>query len=202
MTAKVIVMAGSRRFMNTKSKRENKRYKQLIAPDVAVVRPEQEDLGSQIVTCPSVHYRRYVAENQEAIAYVAYQGWKKEGRGIVTLMPLWENNDPELAVLYVSAANLVKLPLLEPCLNADQFPFWYISLKELVRSQISNRLDTYNPHTEVVILGQVEDMSQVFPDEEIYQQIHRIEIFTFSNFKSSLQDCYEQFRGRATEFIF
>lgn len=180
----------------------NKRlYRQLLAADVAVVRPA-EDVDSQIIMHPAVYYRRYVAENQEAIGYVAYQGWQKEGRGIVTLMPLWEKDDPELAVLYVSEANLLKLPLLEPCsLKFSCFPRWYVSLKELVRSQIVTRLNFYDPQTEVVILGQVEDMSYVFPDEEIYQQIQRVEIFTFSDFEPSIQGCYERFRGRASEFV-
>lgn len=180
----------------------SKRSQQLLTADVTVVRPEQDDLDSQIVIHPAVHYRHYVAENQAAIGYVAYQGWQKEGRGIVTLMPLWEKDDPELAVLYVSEANLLKLPLLEPCsLKFSCFPRWYVSLKEIVRSQIVTRLNSYNPQTEVVILGQVEDMSQVFPDEVIYKQIHKVEIFTFSDFEQSIQDCYEQFRGRASEFI-
>lgn len=188
--------------MNTRYKQKlNKRYRKLIAADVVVVRPGQEDADSKIEMRPAIHYRRYVTENQEAIAYVAYQGWQKEGRGIVTLMPLWENDDPELAVLYVSQTNLVKLPLLEPCVDANLFPRWYISLKELVRSQIAVRLNIYDPQTEVVILGQVEDMSQVFPDEEIYQQIHQVEIFTFSSFDPSYQGCYKRFRGRASEFI-
>lgn len=190
--------------MSTKYKfKLNKQfYRQLLAVDVAVVRPEQEDADSQVVMHPAVHYRRYVAENQEAIAYVAYQGWQKEGPGIITLMPLWEKADPELAVLYVSEANLSKLPLLEPCFEkAQHLPRWYVSLSNLVRSQIVTRINSYEPETEVVILGQVEDMSQVFPDEEIYQQIYRVEIFTFCDFKPSIQSCYEQFQGRASEFI-
>ncbi len=180
----------------------NKRSKQLLTADVTVVRPEQDDLDSQILIHPAEHYRRYVAENQGAIGYVAYQGWQKEGCGIVTLMPLWEKDDPELAVLYVSEANLLKLPLLEPCsLKFSRFPRWYVTLKEIVRSQILTRLNSYNPQTEVVILGQVENMSQVFPDEVIYKQIHKVEIFTFSDFEPSIQGCYEQFRGRASEFL-
>lgn len=62
-------------------------------------------------------------------------------------------------------------------------------------SQIVTRLIFSAPQTEVVILGQVEDISQIFPDEEIYQQIQRVEIFTFSTFEPSIQGCYERFRG-------
>lgn len=173
--------------------------RQLLPTDVAVVRPEQEDADSKILMHPALHYRRYITENHQAIGYVAYQGFQKEGRGFVALIPLWEKDDPEFAVLYVSEANLLKLPLLES-LTAACFPRWYVSLGELVRAQLVTRLNTYDPQTEVVILGQVEDMSQVFPDQDMYRQIHKVEIFTFCDFEPSIQGCYERFRGRACEF--
>lgn len=185
-----------------KTKQSLHPYQQRFAADVAVVRPEQEDVSSKIVIQPAFYYRSYVMENQEAIGYLAYHEWQKQGCGLVALIPVWEEkNDPELAVLYVSEANLWKLPLLESLfLKANRFPRWYVSLAELVRSQLLARLDSYDPETEVVILGQVEDISHVFPDEEMYRQIHQIEIFTFSEFNLSIAGCYEQFKGRACEF--
>ena len=177
-------------------------YQQLFAADVAVVRPAQDEASSNLVIQPAFYYRSYVMENQAAIGYLAYHEWQKQGCGVVALIPVWEEkHDPEIAVLYVSEANLWKLPLLESLSStANRFPRWYVSLAELVRSQLLARLDSYNPETEVVILGQVEDISHVFPEEEMYRQIHQIEIFTFSEFKPSIVGCYEQFKGRACEF--
>lgn len=177
-------------------------YQQLFASDVAVVRPEQEEASSNLVIQSALYYRSYVMENQAAIGYLAYNEWRKQGCGVVALIPVWEEkDDPEIAVLYVSEANLWKLPLLESLSSrANRFPRWYVSLAQLVRSQLFARLDSYDPETEVVILGQVEDISHVFPEEEMYRQIHQIEIFTFSEFKPSIAGCYQQFKGRACEF--
>lgn len=176
--------------------------KQLLTPDVAIVKPEYDDVDSILVLHPALLYRHYAIANQEAIGFVAYQGWQNEGRGFVALMPLWEKEDPEFALMYVSKANILKLPLLEPLTgNSRKFPHWYINLAELVRSQIERRLNNYDPESEAIILGQVEDTSQIFPDNEIYQQINRIEIFNFSSFETSLESCYEHFKSRACEFI-
>ena len=176
--------------------------RQLLTPDVAIVKPEHNDVDSILVLHPALLYRHYVIANQEAIGFMAYQGWQNEGRGFVALMPLWEKEDPEFALMYVSKANILKLPLLKPLTgNNRKFPHWYFNLAELVRSQIERRLNDYDPESEAVILGQVEDTSQIFSDGEIYQQINRIEIFNFYNFTESIQVCYEQFKNRACEFI-
>ena len=70
-----------------------------------------------------------------------------------------------------------------------------------MRSQIDRRLNSYDPELEAIILGQVENTTQVFPPEEVYQQINRIEIFNFSSFETSLESCHEHFKNRACEFI-
>ncbi|KJH71944.1 hypothetical protein [Aliterella atlantica] len=177
-------------------------YKQLLTSDVAIVRPDHDDVDSILVMHPALLYRHYVIKNIDAIGYVAYQGWQNEGRGFVALTPLWEKEEPEFAVMYVSEANILKLPLLEPLIaNRNRFPHWYIKLAELVRSQIYRRLNNYNPEAESIILGQVEDTSQIFPDDQLYQQIDRVEIFNFCDFETSLQTCYERFKNRACEFI-
>ena len=177
-------------------------YRQLLTPDVAVVRPDYDDVDSTLVLHPALLYQHYAIANHEAIGYVAYQGWQKEGRGFVALTPLWEQEDPEYALMYVSEANILKLPLLEPLIgNRRRFPQWYVKLAELVRSQIDRRLNSYDPELEAIILGQVENTTQVFPPEEVYQQINRIEIFNFSSFETSLESCHEHFKNRACEFI-
>lgn len=183
-----------------KLKLSKRLYRQLLAADVAVVRPQLSTVDCSILMHPAIHYRRYVSENQQAIGYVAYQGWQSQGRGFVALTPLWEQEHPELALLYVSIANLWRLPLLEMA-SSNNMPRWYLSLAQSVRSQLMTRLDTYEPQTEVVILGQVEDITQMYPDDQIYEQIQRVEIFTYCEFEPSLPDCYEQFKGRASEFI-
>lgn len=175
--------------------------RQLLTSDVAIVRPDHDDVDSILVLHPALLYRHYVIKNMEAIGYVAYQGWQNEGRGFVALTPLWEKEDPEFAATYVSEENILKLPLLEPLLGNRKFPHWYIKLAELVRSQIDRRLNSYEPESEVIILGQVEDTSQIFPDDQLYQQIDRIEIFNFYDFEISLQSCYERFKNRACEFM-
>ncbi len=173
-----------------------------MTPDVAIVKPESNNGDSILVLHPALLYRSYAIANHEAIGFVAYQGWQNEGRGFVALTPLWEKEDPEFALTYVSKANMLKLPLLEPLTgNSRKFPHWYINLAELVRSQIERRLNNYDPQTEAIVLGQVEDTSQIFPDNEIYQQINRIEIFNFSSFEASLENCYQRFKNRACEFI-
>lgn len=177
-------------------------YRRLLTSDVAIVRPDHDDVDSILVLHPALLYRHYAIKNMEAIGYVAYQGWQNEGRGFVTLIPFWEQEDPEFALTYVSEANILKLPLLEPLLkNSKNFPHWYVKLAEIVRSQIERRLYNYDPESEVIILGQVEDMSRIFPDDQLYQQIDRVEIFNFYNFEISIQSCYEQFKNRACEFI-
>ena len=177
-------------------------YRQLLTPDVAIVRPEYEDANSILVLHPALLYRHYAIANHEAIGYVAYQGWQNEGRGFVALTPLWEKEDPEFALTYVSEANILKLPLLEPLIGDNRkLPYWYIELAETVRSQIVRRLNNYDPQSEAIILGQVENTSQIFPPDEMYQQINRIEIFNFSSFETSLESCYEHFKNRACEFI-
>ena len=177
-------------------------YRQLLTPDVAIVKPEDDELDSILVLHPALLYRHYAIANYEAIGYVAYQGWQKEGRGFVALTPLWEQEDPEFALMYVSEANILKLPLLEPLIgNSRRFPQWYVKIAELVRSQIDRRLNSYDPELEAIILGQVENTTQVFPPEEVYQQINRIEIFNFSSFETSLESCHEHFKNRACEFI-
>jgi len=176
-------------------------YRKLLTPDVAIVRPEHDDVDSILVLHPALLYRHYAIANCEAIGYVAYHGWQNQGRGFVALTPLWEE-DSEFALTYVSEANMFKLPLLEPLLgNSRRFPHWYIKLAEIVRSQMERRLNSYNPESEVIILGQVEDTSQIFPDDKIYQQIHRVEIFSFCDFEISIQNCYKRFNNRACEFI-
>lgn len=188
--------------IKTKIKQSSSLYQQLFAADIAVVRPEQEDVCSRIVIQQAFYYRSYVIENQEAIGYLAHQQWQKQGRGCVALIPLWEKrDDPQLVVLYVSIDNLIKLPLLElVSVRNNCLPQWYVSLTALVQMQLVERLNAYDPATEVVICGQVEDMSQMYPDEEMYQQIQQIEIFNFFEFERSIQDCYERFKGRACEF--
>ena len=188
--------------IKTKPKRSSRFYQQLFASDIAVVRPEQEDACSRIVIQQASYYRSYVIENQEAIGYLAHQQWQKQGRGCVVLIPLWEDrDDPQLAVLYVSIDNLFKLPLLElVSVKSNCLPQWYVSLAALVQMQLVARLSAYDPATEVVICGQVEDMSQMYSDEEMYQQIQQMEIFNFSEFERSIQNCYERFKGRACEF--
>lgn len=190
-----------RSFMSSKFKLKlSKRlYKQLLAADVAIVKP-QTDSDCAVVMHPAIHYRRYVSENQQAIGYVAYQGWQSQGRGLIALTPLWEQEYPELALVYVSIDNLLRLPLLAMALTRTDIPHWYVSLAQSVRSQLMTRLDTYDPHTEAVILGQVEDITQIYPDDQVYEQIQRIEIFTYCEFEPSLPDCYAQFKGRACEF--
>lgn len=80
----------------TKIKQSSSLYQQLFAADIAVVRPEQEDVCSRIVIQQASYYRSYVMENQEAIGYLAHQQWQKQGRGCVALIPLWEKrNDPQ-----------------------------------------------------------------------------------------------------------
>lgn len=82
-------------------------YQQLFASDVAVVRPEQEEASSNLVIQPAFFYRPYVMENQAAIGYLAYNEWRKQGCGVVALIPVWEEkDDPEIAVLYISEVNL------------------------------------------------------------------------------------------------
>jgi len=187
---------------NYKLKASKLSGRRLPAADVVVLRPEQEDAESRLAIHPALYYRRYVLENSEAIGYIAYQGWQREGRGCVALTPLWEKDDPEFAVVYVSKANLLKLPLLESLSpQTNRFPNWYVGLAKIAQSQLKSRLNSYDPQAEVVVLGQVEDMSQVFPDEELYKQIHSIEIFTFSDFALPIQSCYKRFEGRASEFI-
>lgn len=183
------------------SLKRSKRYSQPSVTDVAVVRPEQKNDVSKIVPHLSVYSRCYVTQNQEAIGYVAYQGLQ-EGRGFVALTPQWGESDPKLSVQYISAANLLKLPLLESLsTKTNWLPRWYISLGELVRSQLVTRLNTYNPQTEVIILGQVEDRSQVFPAAEMYQRIYKLEILTFCDFEPSIQGCYQRFSDRTSKFI-
>lgn len=176
--------------------------KQLLTPDVAIVKPEYNTGDSILVLHPALLYRHYAIANYEAIGFVAYQGWQNEGRGFVALMPLWEKEEPEFALTYVSKANILKLPLLEPLTdNSRKFPYWYVNLAELVRSQIERRLNNYDPESEAIILGQVEDTSQIFPDSEVYRQISKIEIFNFSSFETSLENCHQHFKDRACEFI-
>jgi hypothetical protein len=170
--------------------------------DVAVVRPEENNSVSKIVPHLSVYSQGYIKQNQEAIAYVAYQGLQEEGRGFIALTPLWGENAPKLSVQFISATNLLKLPLLESLwTRANSLPRWYVSLGELVRLQLATRLNTYNPQIAVIILGQVEDRFQVFPAAEMYQRIYKLEIVTFCDFKPSLQGCYERFSERSSKFI-
>lgn len=192
-----------RYFMSNRYKLKTSKhfYRQVLTSDVAIIRPNYDDVDSILVVHPALLYRHYAIANIEAIGYVAYQGWQNEGRGFVALTPLWEKEDPEFAVMYVSEANILKLPLLEPLLgNSRKFPHWYIKLAELVRSQIDCRLNNYNPEAEVIILGQVEDMSQIFPEDRLYQQIDRIELFNFCDFEIPIQSYYERFKNRACEF--
>ena len=177
-------------------------YKQLLTPDVAIVRPEYDNADSILVLHPALLYRHYAIANHETIGYVAYQGWQKEGRGFVALTPSWEQEDPELALMYTSEANILKLPLLEPLIDSSKkFPHWYAKLAGMVRSQIDRRLNSYDPQTEAIILGQVENTTQVFPTDEVYQQINRVEIFNFSSFETSLESCHQHFKNRACELI-
>ncbi len=70
----------------------------------------------------------------------------------MALTPLWEEEAPEFALIYVSEANILKLPLLEPLIgDSRRFPQWYAKLAELVRSQIDRRLNNYDPEPLAII---------------------------------------------------
>lgn len=169
---------------------------------VTVVRPKQDDADSALLTLSSHFYHRFVAQNQDAVAYITNRGFQLQGRGFVALTPLWENrNNPKMTLTYISEARLSQVSLLElPQPNVNCFPRWYVSMGKIARSQLLSRLKTYNPETEGIIFVQVEDISQVFPIAEIYRQIHWLEIFTFTDFKSSITTCSQRFQRCAPEF--
>lgn len=76
------------------SLKHSNRYRQPSVTDVAVVRQQQKNCVSKIGPHLSVYSRRYIKQNQEAIAYVTYQGLQEEGRGFVTLTPRGEKQSP------------------------------------------------------------------------------------------------------------